>query len=484
MERMVITMKITYNDRILGIISEYEDIILGKRKTLSYWYFNNNKEHDEEIALAVFKYAFEKLLHWTPQMIYECNDMDIIVQMHLSHLYKYKIKPVHLETNDNLTFFQFIAKKLYPDVFGEDIRQETLNIYIAVLDGRSEKIPKNMFDGSNGLLKLAICLQYLLSEKLKYKTIEEMYSAFSMPDINNTLSEYKILIPFQRYFETPIDFLHFALPSKYKNRAYYLVFKRRYCNARVFSGSYKRYISEYYELIKGKREGDIFCDDLGSPYPDSVITCFTHFLHIFLPNDMLLEEYDPKYNVDRDLEFSNVGAYKNEHLEEIMEEYNNCRFKEAYELYDLMASERADFILDKYCLRDVFLALSDNYVSAFDGLLAENERDAFAYDYAFEKCKRRPPSNYKPISLLVRHYLALLDSDVPQERVRNVITTKKELFECLLCIKENYWPYDMQFGEYDSFEELLVNVDFLNKYKLAEVIRSLCFTPEENNNED
>lgn len=167
-------MKVTYDDKIIGIITEYEAILLGKRKTFTYWYFNGNQQHDEAIALEVFRYAFEKLLHWSPATVFKRCNWQMLQTMHLGNLYKYKICPPKGGMSDRVTCSAYIASKLYPKQYKLGIRETILEAYKNALDGDIDRIPKNLFDDPDGIVKLGVCLQYILTDKFLcvHKTLD------------------------------------------------------------------------------------------------------------------------------------------------------------------------------------------------------------------------------------------------------------------------------------------------------------------------
>lgn len=422
-------MRITQNDRFIGIVTEYEEILLGKRKSFSYWYFNNVPEHDEPIALEAFRYAFENLLHWTPEMVYDCNDSTILVKMHLSHLYRQKIRPEKESKMNHASTFQYIAKKLYPNVYKNDIRRETLSVYKSVLDKQLTKIPKNMFEESDGLTKLAICLQYIVFEKMLFNSVVDMYDAFSEVTINSKLHNYKLLAPSRRYFETPVDFLHFSLPTRLKNDDCYIYAKRRYCQNRILVSKGTTPIRSYKEFLMGDREKDPFHDGLGTPLIDNINPAFTHFLNVLLPKD-----------------------------KELCKKYNN--FKDRVDIYDLMFDEDIDFILDKYGMRRVLTEISPNLIEALNSMLTPEERDT-SY-YLFVKDMFIPNPDYRLIPQVARKYLAALGG------YREVEITSEEDYQiCLVLVFRHLVKDDKEFNK-KTGKELRRNKEFLTKYKLYE----------------
>lgn len=65
----------------MGLLMEYEDILLKKRKDFSATYIGQNASQKD--IKELFQYVFENLLEWTPEMARDYLTMDIIQKLHL-----------------------------------------------------------------------------------------------------------------------------------------------------------------------------------------------------------------------------------------------------------------------------------------------------------------------------------------------------------------------------------------------------------------
>jgi len=423
---------LAYTDRVRGFISEYEMVILGNKAHMSYWCCTGVPEYDEKLALEVFRYAFEKLLKWTPEMIYECEDIAVWEKMNLVALYKAKI--IHPKGHGG-SCFQLIASKLYPDRFKAD-PASVLDTYKKVLDGELERLPKNIFSTEDGILKLGYCVRYILTEKMTYSCVQDLYDRFSAPGINSELDKFKLLKFYPMFFETPVDMLHYCLPKSLRDDKYFYQSKRKYIKYRLASGGRKWFVREYKSFLLCTTANDPMKDSTGNYRADAISSVFHYFIDTLLPNDPIIKQ----------------------------EEYD---FTDRNTLYIIFSRPDIDFILDKYRILEMVRALSTNYVDAVDLLLYGDDRDEECYQYASRKFASIHKTDYVPLPMLVRKYLAAVSQ---HGKVSKIICSKEDLDTILYYLSKHVVPY---FEEYKgkSISDLLQNKDFLDQYRLEDVIK-------------
>ena len=94
----------------MGLLMEYEDILLKKRKDFSATYIGQNASQKD--IKELFQYVFENLLEWTPEMARDYLTMDIIQKLHLMRpLRKLEYPP---EINIDQDLFS-VAWMVYPE---------------------------------------------------------------------------------------------------------------------------------------------------------------------------------------------------------------------------------------------------------------------------------------------------------------------------------------------------------------------------------
>ena len=193
------------------ILYEYDTVLLGEKTSLSPYFFNKSNEQNEKLALEVIRYAVENYLKWSPAEMYQRFDEDVVKLMKLESIMKYVCFPP--EADEKKDFF-VIAGKLYPDKVKIDIKNMTLHIYKKVLAGKMYKFPKGFFDGGLGVYRAAVCLQYALTQKFHFDSIEEIYRAFSTARGTKILKDSKLQAARIVLYDYAIDYLHDSLSEE------------------------------------------------------------------------------------------------------------------------------------------------------------------------------------------------------------------------------------------------------------------------------
>ena len=194
-----------------NLLNEYEEIMIGNRKVFSDRYFGATRPESQKNALAVIQYAIEKYLRWKPSVAARRLTKDIVVQLHLNTVMKYiKFPPEYSRERD---FFYAVAL-IYPN-FSISRRQRIVYVYKKLLDGTIVKFPRAYFMGEDGYVRACVCLQYLISEYLQteIQDAEDAYTLFASDRGTFLLRKYKLLKVSEILFETPVEFVHAALPD-------------------------------------------------------------------------------------------------------------------------------------------------------------------------------------------------------------------------------------------------------------------------------
>lgn len=215
------------------VIYEYENILLGKKKAFSSTYFELSDDQNEQLALAIFRHAITRYLRWTPTQVRECFDWTIIYRMKLNSLMKYIQFPNESDEEKDL---YVLHDKLYPQKFKPMLKDVTVSVYNRVLSGERAKFPKGYFEGSNGLYRSLICFQHMITLMPPFDSPESMYKFFASPKGTVALKKYRLTIVCNSIYETPIDYLHAALPKEYRDEFLYRMYK--------FNLMYKKFLSE------------------------------------------------------------------------------------------------------------------------------------------------------------------------------------------------------------------------------------------------
>ena len=215
-------------------IYEYENLLLGKKKTFSTTYFELSPEQNEKTALSIFRHAISCYLMWSQKQVEECLDWEVIKRMKLAPLMKYIQFPVE---NDRERDLFVLYDKLYPSRRKSNIKEPTISVYERILSKERSKFPKGYFDGTEGWYRSLICFQHMMTKMKPFDSVDSMYEYFASSKGSLTLKEYKLNVVCNSMYETPVRYLHEALPAEYRNE--YLL--KRY----QFNTAYKKFLAEH-----------------------------------------------------------------------------------------------------------------------------------------------------------------------------------------------------------------------------------------------
>ena len=205
-------------DIVKSAIAEYEDTLLNKRKAVSSYYFSYEKAGNMKLALQIMKYAFDTYLEWSPQELRDSLTIEILERLKLKPFLRFIQFPPELNPKTDLFF---IAWQLYPNTVHYSENDLILRVYQNLLDKKIQKYPKEFFTGTDGLLRAQVCLQYMIGQHLTFRTIREMYAYFASPACEKMLRKYRLLTICYDLFDSPLEYLHTALPKGQKNVFWY-----------------------------------------------------------------------------------------------------------------------------------------------------------------------------------------------------------------------------------------------------------------------
>jgi len=201
-------------DILKSAIAEYEDLLVGKRKTLSPYYFNYNTTGNMRLALQIAKYAFDTYLGWSPDQLRDCLTIDVVERLKLHGLIRYIAFPPELDSTKDLFY---IAWLLYPATVHFSEKDLVLRVYKNLLAKKIQKYPKEFFTGRDGLTRAQVCLRYMIEQYLPVKSIDELYEYFGTQKSVRFMRQNKLLVVCNDLFYTPVEFLHKSLHKNQQN---------------------------------------------------------------------------------------------------------------------------------------------------------------------------------------------------------------------------------------------------------------------------
>ena len=196
----------------MGIINEYEEILIGNRKKISSNYFLFDKKGNERVALSVIRYAIENLLGWDVHNAIKLFNSIYISFMKLDQMVKYIVFPSDVTKDDT----EYILYLLYPKYVDYDIKRYTLRIYEKVMNNEG-RYPKDYMYGYLGMLRAKICLQYAINQNLLFKSADDLYNFFASKDCIKYLKQNKLYQLYVSFYSTPLEYMHDSMPSSVKN---------------------------------------------------------------------------------------------------------------------------------------------------------------------------------------------------------------------------------------------------------------------------
>lgn len=209
-------------DILKSAIAEYEDTLLNKRKAVSNYYFSYEKTGNMRLALQIMQYAFDTYLKWSPQELRDSLTLEIMERLKLKPFLRYIQFPPELNPRKDLFY---IAWQLYPNTVHYSVKDLILRVYQNLLDKKIQKYPKEFFTGTDGLLRAQVCLQYMISQHLTFRSVREMYAYFASHDCEKVLRKYRLFTVCCDLFESPLEYLHTALPKEQQQIFWYRFFQ-------------------------------------------------------------------------------------------------------------------------------------------------------------------------------------------------------------------------------------------------------------------
>lgn len=196
----------------MGIINEYEELLIGNRQKISKSYFIFDKKGNERVALSVIKYAIETLLGWDKQTAVRLFNKNYITFMKLDQMVKYIAFPSDVTADDT----EYIMYLLYPNCIDYNVKKYAIRVYEKVINNEC-RYPKDYMYGYLGMLRAKICFQYALNKYCVFKSVDDMYKFFASKDCIKFLKEKKLHQLYISFYSNPLEYMHDSLPSAIKN---------------------------------------------------------------------------------------------------------------------------------------------------------------------------------------------------------------------------------------------------------------------------
>ena len=211
----------------LSAIYDYDQTLLGNQKSMSPFFFQEKTYGEsgvKENALTVLRYAVEDLLKWTPKMMTELFDGEVIKKMKLEKVILTLSKDFPVQLNKKRDYWYY-AHMVYPEKIPVDDEALTIKTYRDLASGKISRLQKGFLEGDDGEVRICLCLQYVLN-MIAPASIHGLYVEFSdTPKANKLLAKWKLHTALRSYYKYPLDYLHNAIPAQQRDEFDYRYYK-------------------------------------------------------------------------------------------------------------------------------------------------------------------------------------------------------------------------------------------------------------------
>lgn len=211
----------------VSIRLDYENTLLGRQTTYKIAKKEADKGEINDRILSLLHYVFDELLEWSPSMVRDYLNWDVIEWLHLTSVINKIEFPPELDSRTDLFY---IAALMYPKEITYQKRDFTLQVYEKVMSGDLIKYPKGFFSSAEGIENLQICFRYAVRQKLYNKSLKELYLFFSdYQPARKFISNANLSLPYSKHYDLPLDLFHDSLHISERSEFYYHYAKFKYC---------------------------------------------------------------------------------------------------------------------------------------------------------------------------------------------------------------------------------------------------------------
>lgn len=190
-------------------LKEYDDVMMGRRKTYSSALMT--KEQGPYLCAELLKSIFTLYMHWTPEQVRDQLTPDVVKTMKLWPLVKRLPCPPELNPAKEL---YYVAWHLWPETRTVKTPELIIKLYTDILNENMKKFPSGYFDGNDGYIRARILFMTMVREFLPpFENLEAMYMYFASPAGKKCISKYKLTIPLRELYGSALAYLHDALPE-------------------------------------------------------------------------------------------------------------------------------------------------------------------------------------------------------------------------------------------------------------------------------
>lgn len=206
-------------------IFEYEEVLMGKKKDFLCSFKGNLSENQIEIG-NIWRYAITHILKWNARQAEKYLTDEIVERLMLHKTFSgINFDKAHSYIQD----YRFVLQFAFPGEVIFDKRKQAIAEYehVAKLgkyksDKGIYKYPKKFFLNTDGIERAQFLLMYVINLYLSDMTVPELYAFFNDKSAAlRWLRKRKLDVPVRLIFVTPLEYLHYSLPSNKRNEVLY-----------------------------------------------------------------------------------------------------------------------------------------------------------------------------------------------------------------------------------------------------------------------
>ena len=202
---------------------DYNDFLMGGPKVSVRYFQTGNPNSDEEMAVALIKYAVTKVFRWNlDDVMRYVRSTSVINDMGLQTAYGKLRFPAEISP-DKMPFY--IADFIWPNNKLLSKQSMVTLEYHHVLHTQSGKFKKNYFHSLDGKYRMGVCLMDAISKSLPADDTMDLYAQFADEGKASAWVKTWRLDPVKSFFPNCLDMLHSLLPEDRKSEYYYEMFK-------------------------------------------------------------------------------------------------------------------------------------------------------------------------------------------------------------------------------------------------------------------
>lgn len=218
------------------ILQEYENLYINeeKRSIPSAFFKELSRKQQNERALKIIRFAFDKYLRWRPEQIRDSLTMEVVQKLKLDTLINSYVDfpPEFSKSGLDISYLAYLV---YPEKFHLSHRDQCVNMLHKIYRGEIKKYPASWTTSNDGLWHLQTLIQYTIEQLPRFKNPEALYEFFASPAGIKALKDHNVYLLAMGLCENSFEAVHFSLPPNAKSEFLYnaILFEKEAKKAKI-----------------------------------------------------------------------------------------------------------------------------------------------------------------------------------------------------------------------------------------------------------